>query len=97
MLLALNRLFDLLKPQWMETLFGGNKTYVWLLVPICYGTYFVLFTSPLIYTSVYNAAFFDPFTATDKADAELVIYIFFDNIVITNFSTRTGLTLQTTS
>jgi putative chemoreceptor len=71
MLLAINRLFDLLRPQWMETLFGGNKTYIWLLAPIGYGAYFIWFTPPLIYTSVYNAAFFDPFTATDRADAEL--------------------------
>lgn len=37
MLLALNRLFDLLRPKWMEILFGDNKTYIWLLGPIVYG------------------------------------------------------------
>lgn len=31
----------------------------------------MLFTTPVVYASYYNAAFFDPFTATDKADAEL--------------------------
>ncbi|KAI6214363.1 hypothetical protein M3Y94_00259300 [Aphelenchoides besseyi] len=70
-LLALNRCCDLLRPNWMETLFGGSRTYWWLLVPTIYGLYFIVFTPPLIYTSIYNAAFFDPFTGTDKADAEL--------------------------
>ncbi|KAI6176024.1 hypothetical protein M3Y97_00753900 [Aphelenchoides bicaudatus] len=71
MLLALNRLFDLLKPNWMETLFGGNKTYIWLLAPVAYGFLFIWREPPLVYSSYHNAAFFDPFTATDKADAEL--------------------------
>ncbi|KAI6198299.1 hypothetical protein M3Y99_01888500 [Aphelenchoides fujianensis] len=60
MLLALNRCCDLLRPNWMETLFGGGRTYYWLLVPTFYGLYFIFFTPPLIYTSYYSAAFFDP-------------------------------------
>ncbi|CAD5223495.1 unnamed protein product [Bursaphelenchus okinawaensis] len=70
MMLAMNRCCDLLKPDWMETLFSGWRTYFWLLAPTLYGSYFIIFTPPLIFTSIYDGAFFDPFVGTPVSDKE---------------------------
>lgn len=72
MILAINRCVDVLQPPWMSTLFGGYRTYTWLLLPTIYGLYFMWFTPPLIYTSVYYADFFDPFVGMGADDHEQV-------------------------
>ncbi|CAD5220472.1 unnamed protein product [Bursaphelenchus okinawaensis] len=71
MMLALNRVCDLLKPQWMEHLFGGSRAYYWLLAPSLYGLYFIIFTPPLIFSSIYDGAFFDPYVGTPATDKEI--------------------------
>ncbi|CAD5227214.1 unnamed protein product [Bursaphelenchus xylophilus] len=71
MMLAMNRVCDLIKPEWMEVLFGGSRTYFWLLAPTAYGLYFIIFTPPLIFSSIYDGAFFDPFVGTPTTDKEI--------------------------
>lgn len=61
MLLAVNRCLDLIKPDFARALFLGKKTYIALIIPACYMVYFMWFTNPLIYNSLYYATFFDPF------------------------------------
>ncbi|CAD6186881.1 unnamed protein product [Caenorhabditis auriculariae] len=61
LILVINRLFDILYPTLVKTYFAGSRTTLVLLVPITYGIYFTLFTSPLLFTSQYQAWFFDPF------------------------------------
>ncbi|KAH7719992.1 CRE-SRT-27 protein, partial [Aphelenchoides avenae] len=69
MILAINRCLDLLRPSWMKHLFAGQRTYLWLLMPTVYGLYFAWFTPPLIFTSIYDANFFDPFVGTRADDS----------------------------
>ncbi|KAH7719233.1 Protein SRT-41 [Aphelenchoides avenae] len=71
MILAINRCVDVLQPPWMGTLFGGYRTYAWLALPTIYGLYFMWFTPPLIYTSVYYADFFDPFVGMEEDHQQL--------------------------
>ncbi|CAD5216808.1 unnamed protein product [Bursaphelenchus xylophilus] len=70
MILAMNRCCDLLKSEWMEYFFQGWKTYAWLLAPTLYGSYFAIFTPPVIFTSIYDGAFFDPFVGMPVSDKE---------------------------
>ncbi|CAD5216810.1 unnamed protein product [Bursaphelenchus xylophilus] len=70
MILALNRCCDLLKPEWMEHFFQGSKAYFWLLAPTLYGLYFAVFTPPVVFTSIYDGAFFDPFVGMPVSDKE---------------------------
>ncbi|CAD5212433.1 unnamed protein product [Bursaphelenchus okinawaensis] len=70
MILACNRCCDILMPEWMEYLFQGWKAYLWLFAPSIYGLYFVFFTPPVIFTSIYDGAFFDPFVGMPVSDKE---------------------------
>ncbi|KAK0402559.1 hypothetical protein QR680_016402 [Steinernema hermaphroditum] len=63
-ILAFNRCVDLWQPKWMWTLFSDKKTYLWLCLPIMYFFYFLLFTTPVLYTSKAYAWFFDPYYGT---------------------------------
>ena len=61
MILGFNRCLDLCHPPLARALFGGNKTYIWLLIPTLYFLYIVWFHTTAIFTSTLYAFFFDPF------------------------------------
>lgn len=60
MSLVVNRLIDLTKPELGEWFFEGKRTYAVLSVSIIYGMYFVVFTTPIAFSSKYHTWFFDP-------------------------------------
>ena len=61
MLLALNRCMDMLKPDLGRLIFTGKKTFYLLSIPSLYVLYYIWFTNPLIFNSIYYASLFDPF------------------------------------
>ncbi|PAV60136.1 hypothetical protein WR25_18499 [Diploscapter pachys] len=60
-ILVINRLFDILNSSLVKTYFSGYRTCILLIFPFFYGFYFIFFTPPLVFTSQYQAWFFDPF------------------------------------
>jgi putative chemoreceptor len=67
MILAINRCVDILRPAWMDAVFSGWRTYLWLIPPTVYGAYFTIFTPPHVFTSIYYADFFDPYAGIEPA------------------------------
>ncbi|CAB3397654.1 unnamed protein product [Caenorhabditis bovis] len=61
LILVLNRILDILFPTIVKRYFSGHRTTLVLLIPTLYGLYFVFFTPPLLFTSKFQAWFFDPF------------------------------------
>lgn len=59
-LLALNRCAEAFSPQMNAKLFGGRRVYIWLSLITLYGIFFVLFTRPLLFSSIYVSWFFNP-------------------------------------
>nr|pir hypothetical protein F36H9.6 - Caenorhabditis elegans [Caenorhabditis elegans] len=66
LLLVLNRVLDILFPTLVKKYFSGSRTTMVLMIPVCYGLYFAFFTPPLLFTSKYQAWFFDPFIYENK-------------------------------
>ncbi|CAD5232790.1 unnamed protein product [Bursaphelenchus xylophilus] len=64
LILAFNRLCDLINPRLMILLFHGNRTYYWFIGPILYFFYFFFFTYPFVYTSANYAGFSNPYVGT---------------------------------
>ncbi|CCD70649.2 Serpentine Receptor, class T [Caenorhabditis elegans] len=66
LILVLNRVLDILFPTLVKKYFSGSRTTCVLLIPIAYGLYFTILTPPLLFTSRYQAWFFDPFIYQNK-------------------------------
>ncbi|CAO4376312.1 unnamed protein product [Caenorhabditis nigoni] len=60
-MLLVNRTLNVANSSFSERLFEGFRTYLWLLVPIIYGLYFIFFTPTCVFSSKYYAWFYDPF------------------------------------
>ncbi|CAD5223494.1 unnamed protein product [Bursaphelenchus okinawaensis] len=63
-LLALNRLCDMMNRDLMELLFADKRTFVWFIFPCLYFCYFFLFTKPFMFTSAFHAGFSNPYVGT---------------------------------
>ncbi|CAJ0944722.1 unnamed protein product, partial [Mesorhabditis belari] len=61
LLLVINRLFEIWKPHMAERIFKGWKFIIILTLPILYGAYFFFYTPPVLFTSIHDSWFFDPF------------------------------------
>lgn len=59
-LLAINRMFEIVFPEAGKIIFQKHVTFIWLLVPPCY-MIFYFFYIPGIYNTVENKIQFDPF------------------------------------
>ncbi|ULT87841.1 hypothetical protein L5515_007033 [Caenorhabditis briggsae] len=59
-ILVTNRLLDLILRNLGSFVFGGNRTFLILTVPVLYGFYFVFFNTPVCFTSEYHARFLIP-------------------------------------
>ncbi|KAH7715194.1 Protein SRT-31 [Aphelenchoides avenae] len=59
-LLAFNRCVDLISARWAERIFGGWRTWVWLLVPTLYGIEHLLFAKTVIWSGVIGCWHFNP-------------------------------------
>uniref|UniRef100_A0A8R1DU66 Uncharacterized protein n=2 Tax=Caenorhabditis japonica TaxID=281687 RepID=A0A8R1DU66_CAEJA len=66
LILVLNRILDILFPTLVKKYFSGSRTLLVLMVPVIYGVYFTMLTPPLLFTSKYQAWFFDPFIYENK-------------------------------
>ncbi|KAE9547288.1 hypothetical protein FO519_009501 [Halicephalobus sp. NKZ332] len=60
MILALNRCLEMYDPSFCARLFGGKKTYIWLLFPTLHALWFMFLTKPVVFSSVYVSWFFNP-------------------------------------
>uniref|UniRef100_A0A915DR99 Serpentine receptor class gamma n=1 Tax=Ditylenchus dipsaci TaxID=166011 RepID=A0A915DR99_9BILA len=60
-LLAFNRCVDFTRADLANTMFAGNKTWLWLLLPAVYFLAIFVFETPVIYDSNYVSWFYDPF------------------------------------
>uniref|UniRef100_A0AC35TPK4 G_PROTEIN_RECEP_F1_2 domain-containing protein n=1 Tax=Rhabditophanes sp. KR3021 TaxID=114890 RepID=A0AC35TPK4_9BILA len=69
-LLVLNRIIDLSNPVLAASLFDGNKTLIWLMIPILYGAFYFFFTPPIVFSSSIYAFAYDPYLGTSM-DAEM--------------------------
>lgn len=59
-LLAFNRCVDLISARWAEKIFGGWRTWLWLLVPTLYGAEHLLFAKTVIWSGVIGCWHFNP-------------------------------------
>uniref|UniRef100_A0A8R1DJI8 Serpentine Receptor, class T n=1 Tax=Caenorhabditis japonica TaxID=281687 RepID=A0A8R1DJI8_CAEJA len=82
MSLVMNRLFDLTKPEWGNVIFDGNRTYVMLAMSIIYGLYFVIFTTPVAFSSKYHTWFFDPLIFVNRTEEYANIPHGFNNFLV---------------
>ncbi|PIC25980.1 hypothetical protein B9Z55_018704 [Caenorhabditis nigoni] len=62
LVLALNRILDMVCPLMVKIYFRGYRTCAVLMAPILYGCFFFLFTSPVIFSAEHQTWFFDPRT-----------------------------------
>uniref|UniRef100_A0A915E5K6 Serpentine receptor class gamma n=1 Tax=Ditylenchus dipsaci TaxID=166011 RepID=A0A915E5K6_9BILA len=62
-LLAFNRCVDFSRADLSDTMFHGNKTWYWLLLPTGYWFAIFFFEMPVIYDSNYVTWFYDPFVS----------------------------------
>ncbi|CAL2042463.1 unnamed protein product [Caenorhabditis brenneri] len=62
LVLALNRILDMVCPLMVKTYFRGLRTCAVLMAPILYGVFFTMFTSPVIFSAQHQTWFFDPKT-----------------------------------
>ncbi|EFP05772.1 CRE-SRT-53 protein [Caenorhabditis remanei] len=62
LVLALNRILDMVCPLMVKIYFRGYRTCAVLMAPILYGCFFFLFTSPIIFSAEHQTWFFDPRT-----------------------------------
>uniref|UniRef100_A0A915CPY1 G protein-coupled receptor n=1 Tax=Ditylenchus dipsaci TaxID=166011 RepID=A0A915CPY1_9BILA len=60
-LLAFNRCVDFARSDLSDTMFGGYKTWIWLLLPTVYFLAVSFYEMPVIYNSEFVAWFYDPF------------------------------------
>lgn len=60
MSLVINRILDLSKESLCKLIFDGAKTYGVLTLPVIYGMYFVIFTTPIAFSSKHLTWFFNP-------------------------------------
>uniref|UniRef100_A0AC35UDU2 G_PROTEIN_RECEP_F1_2 domain-containing protein n=1 Tax=Rhabditophanes sp. KR3021 TaxID=114890 RepID=A0AC35UDU2_9BILA len=63
-LLVFNRIVDLSNPFLAKSIFDGNKTLIWLVLPIIYGLLYSLFVPPVIFSSSIYTFAFNPFVGT---------------------------------
>ncbi|CCD70066.1 Serpentine Receptor, class T [Caenorhabditis elegans] len=62
LVLALNRILDMVCPMMVKTYFRGMKTCAVLMAPVLYGLFFAFFTPPVIFSAEHQTWFFDPRT-----------------------------------
>ncbi|CAO4375143.1 unnamed protein product [Caenorhabditis nigoni] len=65
-LLAFNRCSDINHNLPFRRMFIGKNVYFTLLIPICYTSYAIFFTKPILFDSVYMSWFFNPFLGLDS-------------------------------
>ncbi|CAD5233265.1 unnamed protein product [Bursaphelenchus xylophilus] len=63
-ILAFNRLCDLISNNLSNTLFSGARVYIWIAIPICYFLWFVWYAPVLLFTSTYYSEFSNPYVGT---------------------------------
>ncbi|CAL2043774.1 unnamed protein product [Caenorhabditis brenneri] len=86
MSLVTNRLLDLLCPSVGAFVFDGNRTFLVLTFSIFYGLYFVVFTTPIAFTSKYMTWFFDPLIFEGKTQEYANFPHFYNNILVVFFT-----------
>uniref|UniRef100_A0AC35TNA2 7TM_GPCR_Srx domain-containing protein n=1 Tax=Rhabditophanes sp. KR3021 TaxID=114890 RepID=A0AC35TNA2_9BILA len=59
--LAIQRCVQMLSPDLTEELFSGNKTFIWLMIPLIITTAMTIVNSVFIYSPVLNVCVLDPF------------------------------------
>ncbi|KAH7726028.1 Protein SRT-23 [Aphelenchoides avenae] len=59
-LLAFNRCVDIMSHRVAERMFGGWKTWVWLLLPSLYGIHHLVFAKTIIFNGVIGCWHFNP-------------------------------------
>uniref|UniRef100_A0A1I7SZP3 G_PROTEIN_RECEP_F1_2 domain-containing protein n=1 Tax=Caenorhabditis tropicalis TaxID=1561998 RepID=A0A1I7SZP3_9PELO len=62
LVLALNRILDMVCPLMVKVYFRGYRTCAVLMAPILYGIFFTLFTTPILFSAEHQTWFFDPRT-----------------------------------
>ncbi|KAE9550731.1 hypothetical protein FO519_006053, partial [Halicephalobus sp. NKZ332] len=70
LLLAVNRCLALVHPLFSRKLFGGDRTWIWLILPTIYSFFFIGFTNPVLFTSRHYAMFFNPYVDIPGFDNE---------------------------
>ncbi|KAK0403067.1 hypothetical protein QR680_016697 [Steinernema hermaphroditum] len=59
--LVFNRCVDISSEWLADVLFSGYRTFLWILLTVVYMLYFVLFNTPILFSSLSGAWFFDPY------------------------------------
>lgn len=74
--MIINRCLVLLNIDYANTIFGGMKIYIWILLPNLYGGYVLFFTKPFLINAKMNSVFTNPFIGMNdiKVDNDEVSY-----------------------
>uniref|UniRef100_A0A8R1HP89 Uncharacterized protein n=1 Tax=Caenorhabditis japonica TaxID=281687 RepID=A0A8R1HP89_CAEJA len=67
LILALNRILDMVCPLMVKVYFRGYRTTIVLMAPVLYGLFFMFFTPPVIFSAEHQTWFFDPRTRQGKS------------------------------
>ncbi|KAI1710658.1 serpentine type 7TM GPCR chemoreceptor srt domain-containing protein [Ditylenchus destructor] len=59
-LLAINRCIEMSAPKLGAKLYEGNKTWLWIAIPLLYSIYFFVFTKPVLFSGLFLSWFFNP-------------------------------------
>ncbi|KAH7702189.1 Protein SRT-59, partial [Aphelenchoides avenae] len=59
-LLAFNRCVETISSYWGERLFGGKKTWLWLVIPTLYGIEHLVFSKTIVFSGVIGCWHFNP-------------------------------------
>ncbi|ULT80329.1 hypothetical protein L3Y34_010712 [Caenorhabditis briggsae] len=80
--LVANRLLEMGKSSRAQALFQGNRTYIFMLIPVMYGLYFMIFTSPVGFNSKYYTWLFDPMINENHSEQHRNIPHSINNVLI---------------
>lgn len=82
MILVINRLLDLSFNRIKNILFDGNRTFLILIIPFGYASYFLIFNPPIVFTSKFHSWFFDPLIFEGRSAEYNNIPVLFNNFLI---------------
>jgi hypothetical protein len=61
----------LISPYYSNVVFGGNKTYFWLIPPTLYAIYTFFFLKAFLFNSIEGALFLSPYAGVDEIKVDI--------------------------
>lgn len=71
LLLLINRSLDIINSDYADMLFGGKKTFVWMIFPLLFGGYICVFTTPFLFNSIMDASMLNPYMGIPEIKVDI--------------------------